>query len=308
MKYSVFIFLLCSNLIFSQSTIVNNVGQTEIYLWNNKIPDGPGPTGFNQISKKGSLTNISVPKLLVSVPANPKGVAVLVISGGGYAHIELGNEGDPAAKWLQKLGITVFELEYRLPQENWSNREVPFQDAQRALRIIRSKASEYKIDTNKIGILGFSAGGHLAGYISSTYTSNFYPLQDSIDSLYSAKPNFCGLIYPVISMLPPNNHTHSYRSLLGNDKDKKDLQIKYSVEKQVGIQTPPTFLAHAVDDSISHVENSILMFNALKGNHIPVEIHIFQSGGHGWGLGKENTDTVMWPQLFEHWLRMNHII
>ncbi|MBV8325720.1 MAG: alpha/beta hydrolase [Chryseobacterium sp.] len=271
-------------------------------LWK-VIPGGSGPQGENKISPKGSITNISVPKLIVHQPSNPNGIAVLVISGGGYAHIESGSEGNPAGEWLQSQGITAFELIYRLPTEGWATKAVPFQDAQRALRIIRSNAGKYKIDPAKIGVLGFSAGGHLAGYISSTFDKASYPQQDAIDQI-SAKPNFTAMIYPVVSMLPPNNNTHSFTSLLGKSSDTQH-QVAYSVEKQVTERNPITFLAQSEDDPISPIENSILMYQSLKDNKVPVELHLFQSGGHGWGLGKKDTNTSEWPNLFLNWLKIN---
>lgn len=274
---------------------------SEINLWKDKAPNGPGPSGNNLISTKGSITNVSTPKLLVHLPKNPNGTAILVISGGGYAHIETGKESAPASNWLNSLGITAFELVYRLPQENWQNTEVAFQDAQRAMRVIRNKAKDLGINPNKIGVLGFSAGGHLAGMLSSTFGENYYKPTDSIDNL-SAKPNFCALIYPIISMLPPNNNTHSFRMLLGKNPSLEQ-ETKYSVEKQVNSENPTTFIAQALDDPISPVENSILMFQALKSKNIPAEMHIFQNGGHGWGMGKPGTDTTSWSGLFENWLK-----
>lgn len=299
----VFLILLFSVNLMAQKTTVSEA-LPSIPLWV-KIPDGPGPGGECIRSPKGSLTHISTPELKIHQPDNPNGIAVLVISGGGYAHIESGSEGYPAGEWLKSKGITAFELEYRLPGEGWASRSVPFQDAQRALRIIRSNAEKYKLDPHKIGVLGFSAGGHLAGYISSTFNTVYYPPQDAAD-LVSARPDFTGMIYPVVSMLPPNNNTHSFKSLLGNAPEMQD-QVRLSVEKQVSTQTPITFLAQSEDDPISPVENSILMYQALKNNKVPTELHLFQSGGHGWGLGKKSTNTVEWPDLFLNWLQVNGI-
>ncbi|KAB1230722.1 alpha/beta hydrolase [Chryseobacterium viscerum] len=304
MKNIFFSFLFFGSLLSAQNGLSNQDLLPTIDLWQS-IPDGPGPGGEMIISPKGSLTHISTPKLMIHQPANPNGIAVLVISGGGYAHIESGSEGYPAGEWLKSLGITAFELQYRLPGEGWATKSVPFQDAQRALRIIRKNAGKYKIDPNKIGVLGFSAGGHLAGYISSTFDTSYYPPQDDTD-LISAKPNFTAMIYPVVSMLPPNNTTHSYKSLLGKNTATQD-QIRLSVEKQVNAQTPITFLAQSEDDPISPVENSILMYQALKNNKVPAELHLFQSGGHGWGLGKKGTNTGEWTDLFLKWLQVNGI-
>lgn len=270
----------------------------QIDLWPSNMPNARGNRSSELISDKGSVTNISTPRLIVHQPQHPNGTAVLVISGGGYAHIELGKESTPTANWLQSEGVTVFELIYRLPQENWSSTDVPFQDAQRSIRMIRNLAKHYNIDQNKIGILGFSAGGHLAGITSTLFNKKFYKPVDKIDSL-SAKPDFEGLIYPVISMLPPNN-THAQKSILGTQPTIKQ-EIDLSVERQVNTNTPPTFLAQAVDDPISPVDNSYLMDKALKRANIPVEMHIFQTGGHGWGLGKKGSEVSAWPGLFKTW-------
>ncbi|WP_126653913.1 alpha/beta hydrolase [Chryseobacterium aureum] len=304
MKTIFFSLLFFSMLFSAQNKLPAQDQLLSVNLWKT-IPDGPGPGGEMMISPKGSLTNIKIPKLIVHQPENPNGVAIVVISGGGYAHIESGSEGHPASEWLKSLGITAFELQYRLPGEGWANRSVPFQDVQRALRIIRKNAVEYKIDPGKIGVLGFSAGGHLAGYISSTSDISYYPPQDDID-LISAQPNFTAMIYPVVSMLPPNNTTHSFTSLLGKNSHTQD-QIRLSVEKQVNAHTPITFLAQSEDDRIYPVENSILMYQALKDHAIPAELHLFQSGGHGWGLGKKGTSTGEWTELFLKWLKVNGI-
>lgn len=275
----------------------------QIPLWTYMIPDGSGPHGAERITAKGSATNISKPRLIVHQPSHPNGTAILVISGGGYAHIELGKESTPVANWLQSEGVTAFELIYRLPSENWKNNNVPFEDAQRAMRLIRSLAKKYKIDVNKIGILGFSAGGHLAGLTAAQPTKKFYKPVDEIDSL-SARPDFAGLIYPVISMLPPNNNTHSRKSILGNNPSVSE-ETAFSVEKQVNSSTPITFLAQAMDDPISPVDNSLLLYSALKQVNIRAEMHLFQTGGHGWGLGKKDSPTAAWPELFKRWVKDN---
>lgn len=304
MKNILFSFFIFCHLILGREGFAVKGQLPSVALWKT-VPDGPGPQGENKISQKGSFSNINVPKLIIHQPTNPNGIAVLVISGGGYAHIESGSEGNPTGEWLKSQRITAFELIYRLPGEGWTTQSVPFQDAQRALRIIRSNAVKYKIDPDKIGVLGFSAGGHLAGYISSTFDTVYYPPQDAIDQI-SAKPDFTAMIYPVVSMLPPNNTTHSFKSLLGKLSDTKD-QIKYSVEKQVTERTPITFLVQSEDDPISPVENSILMYQALKDHKVPTELHLFQSGGHGWGLGKKDTNTGEWTNLFLKWIKINGI-
>lgn len=301
-----FSFVLISNFSNAQSTknsFTISKDLKQINLWQAAMPDKSGSRTPEIINDKGSVTHVSTPRLIVHQPKNPNGTAILVISGGGYAHIEIGKESNPTAHWLQSEGITAFELIYRLPQEGWKTTDVPFEDAQRAMRLIRSMAKKYGFDPNKIGILGFSAGGHLAGITSTLFNKQFYKPVDSIDSL-SAKPDFTGLIYPVISMLPPNNKMHSYKSILGNNATTAQ-QIDFSVEKQVTHTTPPTFLAQAMDDPFSPVENSFLMESGLKKANVPVEMHIFQNGGHGWGLDKQGSTVSSWPDLFKNWAQNN---
>lgn len=301
-----FIFVLASATQYqAQSAKDYQISSTleQIPLWSHMMPDTFGSRGAEIISSKGSVTNISNPRLIVHQPKNPNGTAILVISGGGYAHIELGKESTPAANWLQSEGVTAFELIYRLPQENWKTTQVPFEDAQRAMRIIRSLAKKYSINPNKIGILGFSAGGHLAGMIATQSNKKFYPPVDQIDSL-AAKPNFAGLIYPVISMLPPNNKTHANKSILGTNPSTSE-ETAYSVERHVTAATPPMFLAQSTDDPISPIDNSYLMNSALQKAGIPVEMHIFKTGGHGWGMGKIGSPEASWPGLFKNWAGNN---
>jgi len=301
-------FLICFITLFAagkqykaQSTEKHQISPNleQIPLWKNNMPDTAGSRGMELISSKGSVTAISNPRLIIHQPKKPNGTAILVISGGGYAHIELGKESTPAANWLQSEGITAFELIYRLPQENWKSVNVPFEDTQRAIRLIRNLAPKYGIDPNKIGILGFSAGGHLAGMTAAQPYKRFYQPVDAIDSL-SSRPDFAGLIYPVVSMLPPNNHTHSFKSILGNTSSTAE-ETAYSVEKQVNTATPPMFLAHAVDDPVSPVDNSRLLFHALQKVNVVTELHIFPTGGHGWGLGKKGSPVAVWPDLFKTW-------
>jgi len=302
----VFSFFFASNFVDAQTTNKNFIlskDAEQIDLWRGNMSDKGGSKNGEIINDKGSVTNVSTPRLIVHQPKISNGTAILVISGGGYAHIELGKESNPTANWLQSEGITAFELIYRLPQEGWKTTNVPFEDAQRAMRLIRSMANKYGFDQNKVGILGFSAGGHLAGITSTLFDKKFYKPVDAIDSL-SSKPNFVGLIYPVITMLPPNNKTHSYKSILGNNPTTVQ-QTNFSVEKQVTTDTPPTFLAQAFDDPISPVDNSFLMEDTLRKAKVPVEMHIFQNGGHGWGLGKQGTTVSSWPNLFKNWAQSN---
>jgi hypothetical protein len=213
-KNIVYILLVSGILVFLINPVYAQANHQpkEIPLWSaGNMPGGTGPQGSEVVSPKGSYTNIAQPHLIVHYPEHPNGMAVLVISGGGYAHIEVGSESSPAAEWLASQGITAFELIYRLPAEGWSTVDVPFQDAQRAIRVIRDMAERMGISRNKVGVMGFSAGGHLAAMIETEPERQFYAPIDDIDR-HSAKCDFAALVYPVITMLPPYNHTHSIRT------------------------------------------------------------------------------------------------
>jgi acetyl esterase/lipase len=274
----------------------------EIVLWPEQPPGGPGPRGEEQINSRGSVTGVLQPRMAVHRPSRPNGMAVLVAAGGGYAHIEAGHESAPACRWLQSLGVTGFELFYRLPQDGWPA-VAPFQDAQRAMRTIRAHAAEYRLDLRRIGALGFSAGAHLVAMTAARPTARLYSSIDPADAL-SARPDFLGLIYPVLTMMPPFDHTRSRRELLGEHPSVAD-SAAWSVERQVDAHTPPTFLAQAADDPISPVDNSLMTFQALRAAQVPAEMHIFQSGRHGWGMGKPGSEVMAWPALFATWAAMN---
>ncbi len=178
----------------------------------------------------------------------------------------------------------------------------PLQDAQEALRFVRRNAKKYSIDSDKIGIMGFSAGGHLASTLATHYNQNVYKVSDST----SAKPNFSILIYPVISMEEGTTHNGSKNNLLGEDASK-EITVKYSNEKQVNAETPKTFLVHATDDGSVPVENSINYYLALKNNGVFAEIHLYQQGGHGFGLGVKST-SQFWAKDCENWLKINNLM
>jgi acetyl esterase/lipase len=252
-----------------------------------------------------STSKVTVPTLTLFLPNSKKsnGTAVVICPGGGYSHLAIDKEGFKVASWLNTLGITAFVLKYRLPSD-WimENKTIgPLQDAQEAIRMVRRHANTWNINPEKIGIMGFSAGGHLASTLSTHYLDDVY-VHDSI----SAKPNFSILIYPVISMENEITHKGSRTNLLGN-VPSEDLMVLYSNEKQIDSLTPPTFLIHATDDKAVPVENSIQYYMALKDNNIPVEMHIFENGGHGFGLGVKDT-SLYWTDSCEQWLKSNKYI
>jgi acetyl esterase/lipase len=230
-------------------------------------------------------------------PKQPNGAAVLVIGGGGYFRIQIGSAAMPTAQWLADRGITAFVLYYRLPGDGW-NADAPFQDGQRALRILRGNWKTLGIDPKRIGVLGFSAGGHLAGTLATRGAHDFYSPADAVDRM-SAVPDFAALVYPVISMRPPIDTTRTFREL----KQLPDFRNAYSLEAHITAATPPIFLAHAADDPIAAPEHSLRLHAAMLAAKRPVELHLFEAGGHSFALGKRGTGTTAWPRLFQSWMR-----
>jgi acetyl esterase/lipase len=287
---------------FAQSTPALSE-PTRIDLWPGKPPGDGGPSEPERLYKTGShagaVSNISVPRIEVYKPARPNGTAVIVIGGGGYARIGMAQEVMPTAAWLASQGITPVVLYYRLPADHWPA-VAPFQDAQRAMRVLRAHARELGLNPARIGVLGFSAGGNLAGIAETRSAATFYPPVDEADH-GSARPDFAALIYPVISLQQPFDTTRSGREL----STQPDAVQAYSVQLHVTLRTPPTFLAQAEDDPISNIGNSRMMFAALKQNGVETELHVFARGGHGWGMGSPGSEVAAWPELFLAWAGRN---
>lgn len=271
----------------------------EIDLWPGTPPGpggGHGPERIGQTGKGiGAISGVVRPRIRVYRPAKPNGQAMLVMGGGGYFRIELANESTPTCRWLQQIGYTAFELIYRMPGDGWP-REAPFADAQRAMRLIRSRAADFGFAAPKLGIIGFSAGGHLAGMTATMPDAPRYQPIDAIDQ-HSARPSVAGLVYPVLTLRAPFDTTRSVRELIGAHA-APGLAAEWSVETHVSARTPPTFTAQAADDPIAPIDNSLLMFDALRKAGVPHEMHIFQRGGHGWGLGDPGSLVSAWPRLF----------
>ncbi|KAF2333919.1 alpha/beta hydrolase [Flavobacterium nitrogenifigens] len=278
-----------------------------IPLWD-KIPDEVKATNYKEKpelkdGKMQSTSQVSVPTLSIFIPkeSKPNQTAVVICPGGGYTHLAFDKEGTKVAEWFNSLGITAFVLKYRMPTDlTMKNKNVgPLQDAQEAIRYVRQNASKWNVDPSKIGILGFSAGGHLASTASTHYDDKVY------DSAYkvSARPDFSLLIYPVISMENDITHKGSQTNLLG-ENPSKELINNYSNEKRVTSKTPPTFLIHATDDTVVIPENSINYYLALKKNGVTAELHIYEKGGHGFGLGVADTSKY-WTRDCAEWLKSN---
>lgn len=278
-----------------------------IPLWPAGPPGGDKVTAVETITERGdakglrdrSLSHTRKPTLVVFRPKTPNGAAVLLMPGGGYERVVLDKEGYETARWLNARGYTCFVLFYRLPGDGWdAASDVPLQDAQRGLRLVRSRAAAMGFSPDRIAIMGFSAGGHVAASLTTRFSAKVYDRIDAADDL-SAKPNLSALIYPVITMEPTFMHAGSQKRLLGDSPTPEQLAL-YSPEKQVAADLPPVFLLHAVDDKTVPVENSLVMFSALKAKAIPTEMHIFEEGGHGFGLRfTKDKPVAAWPGLFE---------
>jgi acetyl esterase/lipase len=247
------------------------------------------------------LRNIVNPDLRVFRPARPNGHALLVIPGGAYWFVSVANEGVELAERLTPLGITVFVMTYRLPGEGWKHRsDVPLQDAQRAMRVIRSNASAFAIDPGKVSVLGFSAGGHLAATLATAHAEQTYAPGDSTDEM-SARPLATALVYPVITMANQWTHAMSRKLLLGDNPTEAEIQRR-SAERHVDSSTPPSFVVHAYDDEAVPVENSLHFVAAMRAAKRPVEAHFLQEGGHAFGTGLPGTPSEEWIPTFSKWL------
>ena len=237
-------------------------------------------------------------------PAKANGTAVIVCPGGGYGNLAMDHEGAQIAAWLNNLGISAFILKYRLGPIY--HHPAPLQDAQRALRTVRSRAKEYKVDPNRFGIWGFSAGGHLASTTGTHFDDGKPSASDPIDRV-SSRPDFMILAYPVISLTTEYVHKGSRKNLLGDPYDPA-LAEQLSNEKQVISRTPPTFLFHTDDDAGVPVENSVLFFLALKKAKVPAEMHIYQKGKHGVGLAQSDPVLSTWPDRLKDWLQIRGLL
>ena len=232
------------------------------------------------------------------------GSALLIIPGGGYSWVVIEKEGYEGARWFSRRGVTTYVLRHRLPHQGWAaGADTPLQDAQRATRIIRARAAQDGIDPTRLTVMGFSAGGHVAGSLATRFNARVYSPIDAADEL-SARPDLSALMYPVITMRTPHAHPGSRRNMLGENPTEQRVAA-YSLETAPPADTPPTFLMHAADDPSVPVENTLNYFAALRTAHVPAEMHIFERGGHGFGLrGLEQNSARAWPELFLNWRRM----
>lgn len=279
----------------------------ELELYPNKnIPNNiPGPDEEKSETSDGILriSNIRKPTLTAFLPAAGKanGTAIVICPGGGYGIVAAGHEGYDVAKKFNEMGIAAFVLKYRLPNpKNQPDPSIaPLQDAQQAILTVRTNAKKWNINPDRIGIMGFSAGGHLA----STAGTHYNKILVDDPARTSVRPDFMILIYPVISANTSIGHAGSFKNLLGDNPDPEKLN-SYSNESQVNENTPPTFLVHASDDKGVHPDNSIVFYQALIKNNVPAEMHIYQKGGHGFGMINPTTKDA-WMDRCKNWLDQN---
>ena len=254
--------------------------------------DNRDPRNYNRW-----MTRIQTPTISIHRPATENtGTAVVICPGGGYGGLAIDKEGFDVARWFASLGVTGVVLKYRV---NDYGHPAPRDDVQRAIRTIRHRAKELGVSPQRIGVMGFSAGGHLASTAGTHFEAGNPQADDPIDR-ESSRPDFMILVYPVISFRAPVGHAGSARNLLGADPDEA-LIDEYSNETRVTADTPPTFLVHTIDDPVK-VENSIVFFRALKQQDVPVSFAVFPTGGHGYGLGVNGGDVANWPKRCEEWL------
>jgi acetyl esterase/lipase len=276
-------------------------------IWPDGVPGSKKSTDYVEKTLDSNdgimrIEKVTDPEVAVYLPEKSKanGKAVLIIPGGGYGIIAIDHEGYAIAKWLNENGIAGIVLKYRLPSDKiMSDKSIgPLQDAQEAMRIIRRNAGQWNVHPDKIGVMGFSAGGHLASTLSTHYGEQVYEVKDGV----SARPDFSILIYPVITFDETFTHLGSRKNLIGENPSPDQVR-SFSNELQVNSKTPPAFLIHSSDDKVVPVKNSVSYYTALQQNNVTSEMHIFQKGGHGYGMGRSKGTEIQWPALCLNWLK-----
>ncbi len=271
----------------------------EIPLWPEGVPNAKPNLGAETL-EEGRIGRVSVPTLTWRAPTatKPNGTAVVICPGGGYGSLSLDFEGTQYARWLSSLGVTTFVLKYRLRD---FGHPAPLQDVLRAVRLVRSRAAEFDINPTRIGVIGSSAGGHLAACAGTLFGHAAGRTGATLDAT-DARPDFLVLLYPVISMVGPAAHTGSRRALLGPDASDELIRLM-SPELHVTTRTPPALLIHTQADDVVPIENSILFFQALTRAGVPAEFHAFERGPHGIGMTAGHGTASNWTKRTEEWLR-----
>jgi acetyl esterase/lipase len=269
-----------------------------IDLWPEGVPGFRPDAPSEKDTPPGHVSSVQRPTLTVCLPETPNGTAVIVCPGGSYSNLSFDHEGFVPAHWLNRLGVTAFILKYRLKEYG---QPAPLRDVLRAIRTVRSRAGQFGVKADRVGVLGFSAGGHLGASAGTLFDAPEGRTGAALDSV-SARPDFLMLIYPVITMEDPFAHKLSRTDLLGLNPSE-DLVKRWSLEGQVTKDTPPTFLVAAEDDKTVPVENSLAFYEALRRAGVPAELHIYQRGGHGFGLRPGLGTASDWPARAEEWMR-----
>lgn len=273
-----------------------------IELWPEGVP-GLKPDAGPEKVVDGRTSNIHHPSLLVFPAEKPNGSAVVLCSGGGYVRIAVNPRGDSSTRLLNRLGITVFALKYRLSDYG---HPAPLQDVLRAVRTVRSRAAEFDVDPARIGVMGTSAGGHLSACAATLWDHAAGKTGAALDAV-SARPDFAVLVYPVITMAQPFAHAGSRDALLGKPP-ATDVAELLSVEKQVRKDTPPVFIAATMADRVVPVENALAFYQALVKAGVPSELHVYPQGDHGNSLDPRHGPTATWPARLEDWLRFQKLL
>lgn len=278
-------------------------------LWPGTPPGAPNPLPKEEIVFRSNPFNlidraahqVAKPNLSLFRPTKPNGAAILIIPGGGYSWVVVDKEGYEGAKRFAAAGYNVYVLRYRLPHQGWAaGPDTPLQDAQRAMRIIRSRAEQDGIQANKVMVMGFSAGGHVAGSLALKFDQSITPALDDVDAR-SAKPDLAVLMYPVVTMREPFRHQKSRENMIGLNPSPAAIAA-YSLETNVRADAPPLFILHAGDDPAVPVENALMLYEAARRGKASVTLHLFEKGGHGFGLrGIAGTPLAIWPDLVLGW-------
>lgn len=292
---------------FVAGTATAQTAPERIPLWPGTPPGAPAPLPRLKVEQRRSperietwITGVAVPTIEIYRPVRSNGVGLLSIPGGCYAFLAITNEGSEVARVFTAMGYTVAVLTYRLPAEGWRDRaDVPLQDAQRAMRLFRARSAA--LGLTSIGITGFSAGGHLAASLATAYDERVHAPVDAADRP-SARPDFAGLIYPVTTLVLPDTHAGSREHLLGTAPSEAQVALRSPV-LHVDARTPPSFLLHALDDDVVPVGCSLSWLTACRKAGVPVEAHLIETGGHGFGTSlPPGNPGALWPELFHRWI------
>ncbi|HEX6961523.1 MAG TPA: alpha/beta hydrolase [Lacipirellula sp.] len=278
----------------------------EMLLWPEDHPANQGDELSAVDSPEWTERVTKSPTLTPFLPDEEKrnGAAIVICPGGGYKGLAMQKEGLEVAEWLRSKGIVGVVLRYRCGGGK-NEQPVPLEDAQRAIRTVRANADQWGVDPNRVGILGFSAGGHLASTAATIFEEAAHT-EDTIDQM-SSRPDFAVLIYPVITLVGEATHRGSRNNLLGDDAGDS-LAEEWSTDRRVTERTPPTFLVHAGDDKGVPVENSLLFYKALVAKGVPAELHVYEVGGHGFGMFRDERPADKWPEQLEWWLKQREIV